>query len=138
MNLKRHATFIRFLIAGGFNSLFGWLVYSGAILLGAQPWLALIVGIVMGIAFNFVTLGGYAFRDLTVARLPRFVMTYGFIYVVNLICLTLLKRWIDEPILGQLILTPFMAMVSYLVLSRMVFTGRRESNGTGSGSTGGH
>lgn len=126
MNLRGYATFIRFLIAGGFNSLFGWLVYSAAILLGAPPWLALIVGIVMGIGFNFVTLGGYAFRDMTLARLPRFVMTYGFIYVVNLICLTLLSRWIEQPILGQLILTPFMAMVSYVVLSRMVFTGRRE------------
>ncbi|CAG2152633.1 GtrA family protein [Cupriavidus plantarum] len=126
MTFQRYATLIRFLIAGAFNSLFGWLVYSGAILLGASPWLALIVGIVMGICFNFVTLGGYAFRDMTLARLPRFVVTYGFIYVVNLICLTLLERWIAEPILGQLILTPFMAMVSYVVLSRMVFTGRRE------------
>lgn len=126
MNLKRHATFIRFLIAGGFNSLFGWLVYSAAILLGAPPWLALIIGIVMGIGFNFVTLGGYAFRDMTLARLPRFVLTYGFIYVVNLVCLTLLQRWIEQPILGQLVLTPLMAMVSYVVLSRMVFTRRRE------------
>lgn len=125
MNLERYATLIRFLIAGGFNSLFGWLVYSAAILLGAPPWLALIVGIVMGIGFNFVTLGGYAFRDMTLARLPRFVVTYSFIYVVNLVCLTLLERWIAHPILGQLILTPFMAMVSYVVLSRMVFTGRR-------------
>jgi putative flippase GtrA len=127
MNFKRYATFIRFLIAGGFNSLFGWMVYSAAILFGAQPWLALIIGIVMGIGFNFITLGGYAFRDMSIGRLPRFVLTYGFIYVINLISLTLLQRWIDRPILGQLILTPFMAMVSYVVLSRMVFTAKTEN-----------
>lgn len=127
MNVDRYATLIRFLIAGGLNSLFGWLIYSVAILLGAQPWLALIVGVVMGIGFNFATLGGYAFRDMSIHRLPRFVMAYAFIYLVNLLSLTLLRRWIDHPILGQLILTPFMALLSYVVLSRKVFTGKKES-----------
>ncbi len=81
MNLKRYATFIRFLIAGGFNLLFGWLCIQLPSCSKAPPWLALIAGIIMGIGFNFVTLGvRCAFRDMTRARLPRFVMTYCFIY----------------------------------------------------------
>lgn len=126
MNLERHATFLRFLIAGGFNTLFGWLVYSAAILWGMQPWLALVVGMATGIGFNFISLGAYAFRDTALKRFPRFALSYGFIYATNLICLKALKPWIDQPIWAQLILTPPMAILSYVLLSRMVFSGRRD------------
>lgn len=125
MNIKRHAVFLRFLIAGGVNTLFGWVIYAASVLLGAQPWLALIVSTVTGIAFNFLSLGGYAFRDMAMSRLPRFLLSYGFIYVTNLGCLHLLKQWVDHPIWGQLILTPPMALLSYFLLSRMVFTGKQ-------------
>ena len=126
MNLDRHATFVRFLIAGGFNTLFGWMVYSVAILVGLQPWLALIVGIATGIGFNFVSLGAYAFRDMALKRLPRFILSYGVIYATNLLGLQMLKPWVDHPIWAQLILAPTMALLSYFLLSRTVFVGARE------------
>jgi putative flippase GtrA len=125
MSLRRHATFLRFVIAGGVNTLFGWVIYAAAILSGAQPWLALIVSTVTGIGFNFVSLGAYAFRDMALKRLPRFVLSYGFIYASNLMCLKWLRPWIEQPIWAQLILTPPMAILSYLLLSRLVFTGPR-------------
>jgi putative flippase GtrA len=128
MNFRQHATIVRFLIAGGFNTLFGWAVYSCAILLGLQPWLALIVGIVTGIAFNFFSLGAYAFRDLALRRLPRFLLSYGFIYAANLLGLHALKPWVEDPIWAQLILTPLMAILSYFLLSRMVFVGARDED----------
>jgi putative flippase GtrA len=121
MNLKIHNTFLRFLIAGGFNTLFGWLCFAAAILLGAPPWLALIVACLTGIVFNFITLGGYAFRSLVLNRFPRFVLAYGVIYTTNLICLKALRPWVDSPILGQLILTLPLALMSYIILSKMVF-----------------
>lgn len=124
MRLKRSATFLRYLIAGVFNTLFGWLVYAVVVLLGGQSWLALIIGTVTGIGFNFFSLGGYVFRDMAMKRLLRFVLAYAFIYVINLIGLTVLKQWVCNPIWAQLILTPPMAIFSYLLLSRLVFTVR--------------
>jgi putative flippase GtrA len=122
MNVQRYATFARFLIAGGFNTLFGWLVYSLAIIAGFSPWLALIFSTLAGIVFNFFSLGGYAFRDLSSRRLPRFLLTYAIVYASNLVCLKLIKGWIPDPILAQLILTPPIAILSYVLLSRAVFT----------------
>ena len=125
MNLKRHSTFLRFLIAGGVNTLLGWIVYSAAILACAQPWLALIVSTVTGISFNFISMGTYAFRDMALQRIPRFVLSYGFIYATNLACLKWLKPWVDHPIWAQLLMTPALAILSYLLLSRLVFTGNK-------------
>ncbi|GHU00575.1 hypothetical protein FACS1894154_09820 [Betaproteobacteria bacterium] len=121
MNLNPDATFLRFLIAGAFNTLFGWTVYSFAIFFGARPWLALIIGLTAGIAFNFISLSTFVFRNMVLKRLPLFVLSYGFIYTINLICLEVIQFWIDSPIWGQLVLSPPISILSYLVLSRTVF-----------------
>jgi putative flippase GtrA len=111
----------RFIAAGVLNTLFGWLIYSTTILLGAQPWFALIIGIVFGIAFNFVTLGGYVFRNLVKEKIPKFVAAYACIYLINLVLLRLLKPWVESAIWGQLILSLPIAVVSYLLQSKFVF-----------------
>lgn len=112
---------IRFLLAGAVNTLFGLGVYVGCVLAGLPAWLAMLVGTAAGIVFNFVSLGGYAFRDLSVRRMPRFVCCYGVTYLVNLAALHLLRAVIADPIVGQIALTAPMALFSYLVLSRFVF-----------------
>ncbi|MCY1165166.1 GtrA-like protein [compost metagenome] len=113
--------FARFLLAGGVNTLFGFAVYSGTILAGGPIWLALLAGILAGIAFNFLTTGGYVFRDLSSRRFPRFLLAYLLIYLVNLGLIALLSRWIIHPILAQAIITAPIAIASYLLMARFVF-----------------
>jgi len=107
------------------NTLFGWVIYALSVYLGAQPWLALIISTMTGIAFNFFSLGGYAFRDLAMRRLPRYLTAYGALYAGNVVCLALLQRWVPNAIWAQLILTPLMAACSFLMMSRWVFIGAR-------------
>lgn len=114
-------TFVRFLIAGGVNTLFGFLVYSIAILSDLQVWQALLAGILAGLVFNFVTTGRYVFRDLTVRRFFRFAGAYVLIYLANLGLVVLLSEWIDSAILIQGIITIPMALGSYLLMSKFVF-----------------
>ena len=119
--------FVRFLLAGLANTLFGLAVYAGAVHVGLATWAALLAGMLAGLAFNFVTLGGYAFRDLSMQRLPRFVCCYLATYLINLAALHVLRSFLVDAIVGQVILTPPMAIFSYLCLSRFVF--RRPSSG---------
>jgi putative flippase GtrA len=114
-------TLARFFIAGSVNALFGWCAYSITILIGVKPWAALVAGNVMGVAFNFLTLGGYAFRDLSLARLPSFFAVYTSLYAINLFGLHAISLWIAQPIWAQLILTPPMALLSFVLLSYFVF-----------------
>lgn len=111
----------RFLVAGAANTLFGLGVYAGCILMALPTWLALLVGIVAGIAFNFVSFGAYAFRDLSMRRLPRFVAAYCVIYLVNVLALDALRELVPDPIWGQVLLTIPMAALSYVLMSRFVF-----------------
>lgn len=121
MAKRDQGTFIRFLVAGGLNTLFGWMIYSLALIFGAHVWLALLSSTLIGIAFNFLSLGGYAFRDLSVQRLPRFVASYLLVYLLNLALISSLQTLIQNAIWAQLALIPIMAALSYLIMSRWVF-----------------
>jgi hypothetical protein len=81
----------------------------------------LLVGAVAGIAFNFVTFGAYAFREISARRLPRFVGAYCAIYLINVAALDRLRAVVPDPIWGQALLTIPMAALSYVLMSRFVF-----------------
>ncbi len=114
-------TFVRFLIAGMLNTLFGFLAYSLAILSGLEVWLALLAGVAAGIVFNFVTTGGYVFRDLSLRRFPKFFASYILVYLANFGLIKLLAPWIPHPITAQAIVTLPAALASYWLMSRWVF-----------------
>jgi len=120
---------VRFLVAGILNTVFGIAVYGVAEHAGTQLWLALLMGMAAGVAFSFVTMGAYAFRDLSVKRLPRFLACYLANYVVNLLALHLLEPLVASALARQVLLTPPMAVFSYLCLSRFVFKGRNGRTG---------
>ena len=117
--------FLRFLIAGGVNTLFGFSVNIAALLAGLPVWLAMLVGTVAGVTFNFFTHGGYAFRDMSTRRLPRYVLGYAVVYAVGLSAFHVLHLVVDGTIVCQVLLVCPMALVSYLIMSRFVFQKRR-------------
>jgi len=112
---------MRFLISGSVNTLFGFTVYSIFILAGAAMWFALISGTVIGALFNFLTIGGYVFRDLSLGRVPRFLLCYALVYGINLQALEWLSTAITDKILSQAILVLPIATLSYLLMARFVF-----------------
>ncbi len=120
------AQVVRFLLAGAFNTAFGLVAYAFFVRLGTPLWLALVFSMLAGIACNFLTLGGYAFRDLSMARLPRFLACYVASYLVNLMALHLLEPLVASAVQRQMLLTLPMAAFSYLCLSRLVFRGTGE------------
>lgn len=117
--------FMRFLVAGGLNTLFGFAVYSFAIISGATVWFALLAGTISGTVFNFFTTGGYVFRELSLRRFPRFLLCYILVYGINLVLIKLLSLWLNNKIVSQAILTFPMALLSYVLMARFVFYSNR-------------
>ena len=117
----RRNRFIRFLIAGAVNTLFCFAVYSAFIIAGMPVWFALLAGTLLGTIFNFITTGGYAFRELSLARFPRFVICYLLIYGINFMLIELISGLLSDKILSQAILIFPMALLSYVLMVRFVF-----------------
>lgn len=112
---------MRFLIAGGLNTLFGFAVYSICIMAGLVVWLALLAGMLSGTVFNFFTTGGYVFRQLSLTLFPRFVTCYLLIYGINLMLIEFISLWFNSKILSQAIITFPLALLSYFLMARFVF-----------------
>jgi putative flippase GtrA len=115
---------LRFLLAGGLNTLFGFAVFGALVWTGWPTWACLLVGNLAGTAFNFLTLGGFVFRDLHHRRLPRFVAVYGLIYLLNLGLLTVADHMAIDRLIAQFCLLIPMAAMSYVLMSRLVFKSR--------------
>jgi putative flippase GtrA len=116
--------FMRFLVAGGVNTLFGFAVYSAFILAGIPVWLALLIGTLCGTVFNFITTGGYVFREMVLARFPRFTICYLLVYGINYVLIELISTGLNSEILSQAILLPLMALLSYFLMGRFVFSSK--------------
>jgi putative flippase GtrA len=125
-HLLANRQFLRFLVAGGVNTLFGFGVNIALMLAGLPVWLAMLIGTVAGVAFNFFTHGGYAFRDLSARRLPRYLLGYAVVYGVGVAAFYLLQIVVRGPIECQVLLLVPMALLSYLIMSRFVFQKRRD------------
>lgn len=119
------AVFARFLLAGAVNTLFGLGVYAIAVSAGMPVWAALLTANLMGLGFNFLTTGGYAFRSAALSRWPRFAVSYLGLYLLNWGAASMLVHRGFGPIAAQAILTIPVAVASYLVLSIWVFPPNR-------------
>jgi putative flippase GtrA len=122
----RRGTAVRFALAGLANTAFGFMVYSLCIVAGLPVPAALLLGNLLGMVFNFITLGGYAFRDLSRANLPRFILAYVGLLAINWLCIRGLTAVSHiGVILAQAVLMLPLALLSYLVMSRGVFNRSR-------------
>ena len=117
--------FLRFLIAGGVNTIFGFTVYSLAIAVQTPIWAALLTANIAGVAFNFVTTGNYVFRSLLLNRFPRFIAAYLALYLINWALISWLRPWIPNLIYAQAILTIPLAMLSYWMLAHLVYPSKK-------------
>jgi len=119
--MNHRQRFVRFAIVGILNSAFGLGVYALLIHLGLPVWAALIAANVAGVSFNYVTTGKLAFSHRGANRFPSFVSIYLLCYVINYLAITVLVHMHLGPVTSQVLLTPFMAILNYLLQSRYVF-----------------
>lgn len=111
--------FTAYMLAGGVNTLFGYGAYGALILIGMIPHVAVIVGGVAGILFNFLTASA-VFRSYNLGRLPRFLCVYAVMLGVNILALDRLMRAGVGPLVAQAIILPIFAL-TFLAMRRFVF-----------------
>ncbi len=113
--------FVKFLGVGGLNTLFGFAVYAIFALTELSTFTVLIVSNIAGITFNFFTTGGLVFRDLGLARVPRFLITYVVIFLINLKLIEWLAPLYGGRIWAMAIILLPMTLLNYFMLAEFVF-----------------
>jgi putative flippase GtrA len=114
---------VRFVVVGGVNTVFGYLVFAGLTALGWADLWAVPAAMAAGVVFNFLTYGTWVFASLAVSRLPRFVIGYLGLYLINVLALRALAQFGLDAYRAQALLLLPLAALAYLLNDRWVFRG---------------
>jgi len=120
-DMKAWLLFLRFLAVGGLNTAFGYACYAGIVLLGAPIWLAVSGATLVAIFFNFFSYGGLVFGRTSPLLLPRFLLFYLGLSLINVALLEALTGLGVGPLWAQAMLLPFLAATAFLGMRRFVF-----------------
>lgn len=114
--------FIRFVLVGGINTLFGIGVYTLMIYIGTPYIWAALISHVLGVLFNFVTTGRLVFENHDKRLIFKFVISYLFVYFINIsinkFC-QIIFGWNDY--IAGICATILAALCSFMILKYFVF-----------------
>ena len=125
MRALRESRFLRFLLTGGVNTAFGYAVYYTLLRMTGNAQIALALGTIIGVTFNFFSTGRVVFQSSDPRLIGRFVGVYVVVYLYNACGLALLGRAGVDPAIGALALLPGAVAISWLLNSRWVFVASR-------------
>ncbi|QDD01767.1 GtrA family protein [Candidatus Methylopumilus planktonicus] len=116
-----NSTEIRFIFVGGVNTLFGFGLYSFLIFLNFHFSLAAILSTILGILFNFKTIGVYVFFNNDKSLIFKFFLVYLIIYIMNISFISVVsKMGLSYYVAGALSTVP-LAFLSYILNKNYVF-----------------
>lgn len=119
------ARVVRFVIVGGLNTVFSYLVYALGLRLGLYYAAANFIAMVLGTLFSFLTQGSLVFNRLEGRRFPRFVMLWVALWLVNVSVISVLLPWVeDNAYAAGAIALIIVTGVSFLAQRYWVFGGK--------------
>jgi putative flippase GtrA len=116
-----HNKIIRFFLVGGLNTAFGYGLFSLLIYAGMHYALDSFICIILGILFNFKTIGSLVFKNKNNMLIFKFFGVYGINYVLSVLFLAIFKHFgINEYIGGAILVVP-MGLFGYVLFHYFVF-----------------
>ncbi len=114
--------FFRYLLVGMLNTSVGFAVFSLVIYLSkGQLELSLAANIGVGVFFNYLSYGFIVFKNMGWLQFLKFVLSYSFIYLVNLLILKTMQNFNFNIYVSQFFNVLYLAPLSYYIFSRFVF-----------------
>jgi len=113
--------FTKFLLVGALNTLFGYSLFVFLLYVGLHYTVAVLVGTILGVLFNFKTTGKLVFGSSDNRLLYKFVGVYVIIYCLNIVSLYLFEQSGVNLYLGGAILILPMAFISFVLNKKIVF-----------------
>jgi putative flippase GtrA len=113
--------FIKFLVVGAGNTVFGYSVFAALILCGVAAVPALVITYMVGVPFNFFTTRRFVFARAPTSSFPRFVAAYVVIYFFNLGAFRLVEATGAGALVTQALCIPVVAVFSFVLFKFQVF-----------------
>jgi putative flippase GtrA len=116
-----NSQFLRFIIIGLINTIFGYSIYAILIFVGLTYFYAIGLSTIIGIIFNFKTIGRYVFKSKSNYLIFRFFGVYLFIFIINCVLIkTFINLGLNAYLAGATTVLP-MAILSFILNKYFVF-----------------
>jgi putative flippase GtrA len=113
--------FLKYLLVGGLNTLFGYGVFTLLIWTGLHYSIAIAGSTVLGTLFNFKSTGALVFKSSDNSKIVRFLHVYGAVYCVNVLSVGLLMKFGLNAYYSGLVMILPLALLAYRLNSQFVF-----------------
>ncbi len=113
--------FIKFILVGVLNTIFGYLVWALMIYSGLHYAISSILSSIIGILFNFKTTGTLVFKNKDNLLIFKFVQIYAVITALYIAGLKVAKTFGFNIYLSGFALTVVFAFLSFLLQKEYVF-----------------
>ena len=115
--------FLRFIVIGVINTIFGFAVYALLVTVGLSAQPALAIAFVIGVVWNYFTHARFVFDNKGLSKMPIYALAYVVVYGFNAVSLDAAQGMGLGPLTAQAILAPVAAVLSFFLISR-VLTGK--------------
>jgi putative flippase GtrA len=112
---------LRFFVVGGVNTAFGFAAFAGFILLGLPREVAVFLGLICGILFNFKTTGTIVFKNKDNRLIFRFFGVYLSTYLLTIGLLKLFDLYGIGSLVAMAIIVLPVNLLTFLLQRRFVF-----------------
>lgn len=114
--------FFRFIIVGIVNTAFGYALFALLIYLKFHYSIAVLISTILGVLFNFKTIGEIVFNNKSNRLILKFCMVYFITYWLNVFIIFIFKKVISENLylVGFLALIP-VALITFFLNKYFVF-----------------
>lgn len=119
---------LKYLVAGGINTVFAYGVYAVVLWVGLSYVVAALVAQVLGTTFNYFTYSLFVFKQAPQkGNIIRFVMQYGLSYLVTLALLTGLQALGMNAYTAGLVNLLVIPVLTYFSNKYFVFKNKNEA-----------
>ena len=113
--------FKKFLIVGVINTIFGYSLYALFLFLGFHYNIAVLLSTILGILFNFKTIGKFVFNKSSNRFFLKFVSSYVIIYFLNITLLSIFDYFKFNMYFAGFVAIIFLAFISFYLNKKFVF-----------------
>jgi len=116
--------FIKFILVGILNTIVGYSLFALFLFLNVHYSLAVLFSTILGVLFNFKTIGKLVFGSHDNRLIFKFILVYIVIYLLNITGLWLFKiNGFENMYINGLVLLVPLAIISFVLNKKYVFKG---------------
>jgi putative flippase GtrA len=116
---------INFILIGIVNTLVGFSLYALFIFIGIKYIGAVLLATILGVLFNYITIGKFVFNTQDNTSIIKFSLVYTIVFFINIIVIKVFKAYnFNDYIAGFFALIPA-SIISFALNKYYVFKGKK-------------